>query len=283
MTGVQATGIDGGGSIKADAQTRDGITIVYEHWKVPDPSTRIALLHPLGLDSNFWRPVAERLNGSAEIIAMDCRGHSRSEKPAGPYSVEQFAADLADIMDEIGWDTAIIGGASLGGCVALAFAAAYGDRLDALALMDTTAWFGPGAAEAWADRADKAVDVGIRSLIDFNRMRWFSDAFIKSNPETVEAIMQVFAANDVEAYREACMMLGACDLRDVLDDFEVPVSVLVGRKDFATPIAMATALRDGIPGANFEVVEGARHLAAIEAPDIAAGKLRELIGQLDQA
>lgn len=283
MTGVQATGIDGGGSIEADTQTRDGITIVYEHWKVPEASTRIALLHPLGLDASFWRPVAEQLNGSAEIIAMDCRGHGRSEKPAGPYSVEQFAADLADIMDEIGWDTAVIGGASLGGCVALAFAAAYGDRLDALALMDTTAWFGPGAAEAWADRADKAVDVGMRSLIDFHRMRWFSDAFIKSNPETVEAIMQVFAANDVEAYREACLMLGACDLRDVLDDFEVPVSVLVGREDFATPIAMATALRDGIPGASFEVVEGARHLAAIEAPDIAAGKLRELIGQLDQA
>ncbi|NND49722.1 MAG: lactone hydrolase, partial [Rhizobiales bacterium] len=174
------------------------------------------------------------------------------------------------------------GGASLGGCVALAFAAAHGDRLDALALMDTTAWFGPGAAEAWADRADKAVDVGMRSLIDFHRMRWFSDDFVKSDAETVDAIMQVFAANDVEAYREACLMLGACDLRDMLDDFEVPVAVLVGREDFATPIAMAAALRDGIPGASFDVIEGARHLAAIEAPDVAAGKLRELISRLDQ-
>lgn len=281
MAGVEATGIEDFPGERGQAETRDGITIAYERWHAPHPHARVALLHPLALDSTFWRPVAARMNGAAEIIALDCRGHGSSDKPEGPYSVEQFAADLADVMDEIGWETAIVGGASLGGCMALAFAAAHGNRLDALALMDTTAWFGPGAAEAWAIRADKAIASGMRSLVDFHRLRWFSDAFIRSNPETVDTVMGVFAANDVDAYREACLMLGNCDLRAILEDFEVPVSIIVGREDFATPIAMAAALRDGIPGATLEIIEGARHLAALEAPDLAAAKLRALIKQVE--
>ena len=67
--------------------------------------------------------MAERLAKDTAVVTFDCRGHGASDKPAGPYTVEQFADDIADMLDQLGWDKALVAGASMGGMVALAFAA----------------------------------------------------------------------------------------------------------------------------------------------------------------
>src|SRR6478752_3600745 len=93
----------------------------------------VVLIHSLAMDRRFWQPVAERLASHAPVLVYDCRGHGESDKPAGPYTVELFARDLADLLDRVGWSSALVAGASMGGCIALAFAAAYPARTAALA------------------------------------------------------------------------------------------------------------------------------------------------------
>src|SRR5204863_880589 len=138
------------------------------------------------MDRRFWQPVAERLASHAPVLVYDCRGHRESDTPAGPYTVELFARDLADLLDHVGWSSALVAGASMGGCIALAFAAAYPARTAALGLADTTAWYGPDAPAQWAERADKAVQSGLASLVGFQTTRWFGDAFRAGNPEIVK-------------------------------------------------------------------------------------------------
>ena len=87
------------------ARTADGTNIVY-HLRNPGGTRHVALVHSLAMDHSFWDPVAERLSASASILTYDCRGHGASDKPPGPYTVELFARDLADLMDHIGWPTA---------------------------------------------------------------------------------------------------------------------------------------------------------------------------------
>ena len=57
----------------------------------------------------------------------------------------------------IGWTSAVVAGASMGGCVSLAFAGRHSARVRGLGLFDTTAWYGAEAPAQWAERADKAV------------------------------------------------------------------------------------------------------------------------------
>ena len=95
------------------------------------------------------------------MLIYDCRGHGTSDKPAGPYTVELFARDLADLLDHVGWQSAVVAGASMGGCIALAFAAAYPARTAALGLIDTTAWYGAEAPQQWAERGARAADAGM--------------------------------------------------------------------------------------------------------------------------
>ena len=262
-----------------ETRATDGTKLRYKIW--PGNASggalpRIALLHSLAMDHSFWIPVVENINGAADVLALDCRGHGSSDKPAGPYTVELFAGDLAAVMDDAGWKNALIGGCSMGGCVALAFADAYPERVQALGLIDTTAYYGDDAPKAWEERAQKAAEGGMDKLIGFQKSRWFGDAFREAHPEVVDAAIKVFLANDVAAYGETCRMLGACDKRAAMAKFTFPTRVIVGEEDYAAPVAMAEAMRDGIKGASLLVIDKARHLTPLEVPELIAKELMDL-------
>ena len=254
---------------------RDGTRLAFR--LTGSGPVRVALVHSLAMDHSFWTPVAERLATAATVLTWDCRGHGASGKPPGPYAAGQFADDLADLLAGIGWTSAVVAGASMGGCVSLAFAGGHADMVQGLGLFDTTAWYGADAPAQWAERADKAVKDGLGGLVDFQKTRWFGDAFRHARPDIVEASVAVFLNNDVRAYAETCRMLGTADLRDILPAIKVPTRIVVGEEDYATPTAMADALHAGITGSVRTIYKGGRHLTPLEMPDRIANELRGII------
>jgi 3-oxoadipate enol-lactonase len=241
------------------------------------------LIHSLAMDRLFWRPVVERLADHAAVLTYDCRGHGESDKPKGPYTVELFAGDLADLLDHVGWLSAVVAGASMGGCIALAFAAAHPLRTAGLGLIDTTAWYGPEAPKQWAERASRAATAGMGALVEFQTTRWFGDAFRKQRPDVVKHCVDVFLRNEVAAYVETCNMLGAADLRAALPAMTMPTAIVVGEEDYATPVAMAEAMHQAIAGSTLTVLKGGRHLTPLEMPDAIAQELRALMQQANKA
>jgi 3-oxoadipate enol-lactonase len=68
-------------------KVRDGAQLAYEvRGRVKD-APPIVLIHSLGMDHAFWNEVAPALTETTAVLAYDCRGHGRSDKPAGPYRV----------------------------------------------------------------------------------------------------------------------------------------------------------------------------------------------------
>jgi 3-oxoadipate enol-lactonase len=230
------------------APTRDGARIGYTIVGDPAAKRRATLVHSVAMDRQFWLPVAERLAKDTAVLVFDARGHGASDKPKGPYTVEQFADDIADMLDHVGWDRTLIAGASMGGMVALAFAARHPARTTALGLIDTTAWYGPEAAKNWGDRANQAVEKGLASLLGFQTTRWFGDEFRTKRTDVVQQCTDIFLKNDLPAYVEACHMLGRADMRAALPNLKMPTAIVVGEEDYAAPVAMAQALHDGIAG-----------------------------------
>jgi 3-oxoadipate enol-lactonase len=267
-------------SSELEAKARDGTRLAYTLYDHPAPSHHIALIHSLAMDRSFWRPVAERLAVSACVLIHDCRGHGRSGKPQGPVTVERHADDLADLIDQLGWPTALVAGASMGGCIALAFAIRHPGRVSALGLVDTTAWYGPDAPKNWEQRANAALAAGLSSLTDFQVTRWFGDKFRAENPQVVKDCVDTFLRNDVGVYAQTCRMLGACDLRAGLAPIKVPTAIVVGDEDYATPPAMAEAMHKAIAGSTLTVLPGARHLTPLERPDQVAAELGQLLQRM---
>lgn len=238
---------------------------------------RLVLIHSLALDRSVWDGVVERLKADAEILTYDCRGHGRSERRATQFTAELFARDLAELMDHAGWQQATVAGCSMGGCVALAFGGLFPMRALALGLIDTTAWYGADAPAKFRERAEAARAKGMQGLIDFQVTRWFSDDFRAARPDVVERTGAIFVANDFDCYAASCALLGDADLRPHLPGFRMPVAIVVGEEDYATPVEMARQLHQAIPQSRLTVIPHARHLTPIEHPDAIASELRSLL------
>jgi 3-oxoadipate enol-lactonase len=248
------------------ARAADGARIAYALHGNAQAASRFALIHSLAMDHRFWNTVIAEMGTDAAVVAIDARGHGKSDKPSGPYHVDTFADDLGSVLDALGWETAVIGGASMGGSVAIAFAIHYPDRTRGLALFDTTAWYGPTAPTDWEERGQKAVSGGLGALIAFQETRWFADEFRRAHPEVVAECKYIFLSNDVPAYLETCRMLGNMDQRAGLAKINAPTQILVGEEDYATPVAMAQALDDAISSSTLRVLPRARHLSPLEFP-----------------
>jgi 3-oxoadipate enol-lactonase len=271
-------------SSTGNAIAPDGASIAYTlHAAQPRSGSparpRIALIHSLALDRSFWNDVVPLLTPHADVLTFDCRGHGQSAKVKMTYTAELFAGDLASLLDHVNWPNAVIAGCSMGGCVAQAFAGVYPDRAKALAVIDSTAWYGPTAPKDWRERAATAATKGLAALSAFQATRWVSDSFREAHPDVVRAHMDVFLANDVDCYRATCEMLGDADLRHYQASMRMPVSVIVGEEDYAAPVAMSEQIQKAVPGATLSVLSNVRHLTPVECPAVIAEKILGLLAQ----
>src|SRR5579863_8703158 len=93
--------------------TSDNCSIAYSLRRARQlGAQRLVLIHSLALNGSIWNGVAAKLDGQAEILTYDCRGHGESERVAESFTTELFAGDLAELLDHVGWQTAVVAGAS---------------------------------------------------------------------------------------------------------------------------------------------------------------------------
>jgi len=262
--------------------TADGASIAYTLHTAERPAglparRRIALIHSLALDRRVWDGVVPLLIPHADVLTYDCRGHGKSSRARMKYTPELFADDLASLLDHVKWPRATIAGCSMGGCVAQAFAGVYPDRAEALAVIDSTAWYGPTAPKDWRERAATAATKGFAALSAFQATRWVSDAFREAHPDVIRVYMDVFLANDADCYTATCEMLGDADLRHYQAAMRMPVSVIIGEEDYATPVAMSEQIHQAVANATLAVLPNVRHITPVECPAVIAEKILELM------
>ena len=94
----------------------------------------LVLLHGNGEDGTYFGPQVEHFADRFRVIAVDTRGHGMSPRGTAPFTLEQFATDLADFMDELGIESAHLLGFSDGANIALLFALAHPGRVRSLVL-----------------------------------------------------------------------------------------------------------------------------------------------------
>lgn len=245
----------------------------------------VVLLHPLALAGELWRPMGTALASDFGVFAPDLRGHGGTSWDRDEFSVQDMAGDLAQALDTLSLRQVHLLGMSMGGSVAMTFAALYPERVRSLTLADTTAWYGEQAPAVWADRAEKAASVPRDRQVTFQVDRWFSDGFAADHPTEVRRVVDIFVATDSQAHAAACRMFGRMDVRDLLPAITARTLVLVGEHDYATPPAMADVLTRAIPNATLRVLPDLRHMSLVEQPELVAvirDHLRELPTEVSQ-
>jgi len=121
--------------------------------------------------------------------------------------------------------------------------------------------------EAWEERAQTVRADGVSAIAEAVLERWFTSAFREDHPETLEWAGRMLRETPPEGYAGCCEAIRDADLRDRLDAVGATTLVIAGADDPATPPEHGELIRDSIPGASFEVIPNAAHLANIEQPE----------------
>ncbi len=231
----------------------------------------VVLVHAFPLDRRMWQPVVAELS-TARFITPDIRGFGAAPLGA-PWSVDDAADDLAALLDRLHLPRATLGGLSMGGYIAMAFARRHPDRLAGLILADTRMGADTAEARAGRDRAIAQIaDRGVHSYVE---------EFVPKLAVTAKAREYALAIATLQTPTAIAAALAA--LRDRPDAAEglavlrVPVLVMVGAKDELTPPAEAQKITAAVPGAQYVEIPEAGHLACLDAPGAFAHAIKNFM------
>ena len=241
-----------------------GIEIGYDDVGSGDA---VVFLHGFPHHRALWASQVAALVDRARCIAPDLRGFGESSVHP-PYSVDQYADDLAALLDSLRIERAVVCGLSMGGYVALAFWRRHRARVRALILMDTRA--GNDSAEG-RERRDQLIALarqrGSEAVADAMITGMVGKRTREKCPEVVDDVHRMLESAPVDG------VVGALEaLRDrpdstaTLETIDVPTLIVVGEDDVLTPPGEAMLLHAGIRGSTLEVIAGAGHVANVERP-----------------
>ena len=246
----------------------NGIELYYESHGEGEP-----LLFISGLGGHLAEIpyLVESYRQHFRFIPFDARGCGRSDKPAGEFSITQFADDAAALMDALGIESASIYGSSMGGMVAQELTLRHPQRVRALILGCTTAGAARGAPPLpeTIQRAARALQLSGEEAMAAGWALGYSREYIESHYDRLLARSQnasQFAAPPDSWLRQAAAA-SKHDTYDRLNQIACPVLIIHGSDDVMLPVRNAELLRDGIPHAELHILPGMGHGYNLEAQE----------------
>lgn len=243
----------------------------------------VILLHAFPFKAEMWRGQLEAVPPGWRFIAPDLRGFGRAhllrlktEEDAPPLTVDDYAADVAALMDALKIDDAVIGGLSMGAYVAFALFRQSPGRFAGMILADTRSQADtPQAREARVQMRALLAERGPSAVADQMLPKLFS---ANAPPEVVAAARQTIESADPAAIDAAIgALMTRPDSTPDLPRMARGTLVIVGEEDAITPLADARAMQAAIPRSTLTVIPGAGHLSNLERPEIFSRALADFL------
>ena len=260
-------------------------TIAYLD-SAPGDGTRraVVLLHAFPIGASLWEPQLRHMPAGWRLIAPDLRGFGGSTEldTVSNASMADYAEDVVDLMDELGVQRAVIGGASMGGYAAFALLQAASGRADGLILANTRA--GADSPESRANRRNMLAMLDREGPSGVSRdmmPRLLGKTTLETNPEVEPFVRRLIKQQSPTAIRTAIhRMMHRPDSTPLLPSIKVPTLVITGDEDTMIPVDESRAMAGAIPGATLVIVPRTGHLANLEQPDAFNHAFHEFLTKL---
>ena len=258
--------------------TRSGLRFPYIE-QGDAAGTPVIFLHGVTDSHRSWELVFPYLSPSLRAIAMTQRGHGEASKPDAGYSSSDLAGDVAEVMDALEIQSAVIVGHSMGSFAAQRFAIEYPDRVAGLVLV------GSFATCADNEGVKQFVAEAIEGLTDPIPAEFAAEfqASTVAKPISDEFFAQAVAESlkaPARVWQAACRSMIETDHRPLLDRIKARTLLIWGDKDAYFSIDEQERLLAGIEGSWLEIYEGIGHAPHWEEPERTAAEIENFVNSL---
>jgi 3-oxoadipate enol-lactonase len=242
----------------------DGRTVGYRLLGNP-ANPLLVLAHPLGMSQAVWDELLPMLLPHYRVLSWDLPGHGSSAAWNGEEITPASLADeLLALVEQAGVERFHFVGTSIGGVIGQQLLGQAPERLLSATLTNTGAVI--GTAQAWQTRAAAVRQQGLPVMAVDIVPRWFSPVACGAQPALIKGWNTIMGRGDANSYALLCEMLGRVDFSEQLKDHSVPLLLIGGCDDVATPPASLKALAQCCGVGEPVILEQVGHVPSVEAP-----------------
>ena len=257
----------------SNVSLRTGVRLRYAYQGDPKGEP-VILLHGYTDSWTSYSTVLPLLDRKYRVYILDQRGHGESDRPAGAYAMQQFAADVVAFMDAMGIYQATIVGHSMGSFVAQHVAVAAPERVKRLVLS--------GSATTVRNSVVSDLQREVNALKDPIPEKFVRDfqvgmAFQPLTDEFVNTVVKESLTIPARVWREVMAEMLSPKSEAELTKIKVPTLILWGDKETVFPRAEQDRLLAALPNARLKVYEDTGHAMHWERPDRFAKDLQEFM------
>ena len=245
-----------------------GETYVYLEGGQGEP---LLLLHGFGANKDNFTLVARHLAPTCHVIIPDHIGFGESSRPANiSYAPVAQAERLHRFVKSLGLPRLHIGGSSMGGQIAMTYAALYPDQVQSMWLLD------PGGVwSAPPGELQELLKKGVNPLIAADTDQFAGIfSFVMSRPPLIpRPILNVMARErieNIELEKRIFQAIKTDNVEGRIAGLKIPTLIVWGDQDRAINVKTAPVLQRLLPGSRVIIMEGIGHLPMVEVPGAAA-------------
>lgn len=240
------------------------------------PAPIVVFVHGIGTDSlaSFYLTLAAPLsNAGIEVVAYDLKGHGRSDRPTGGYSVEGFSADLAAVLDGLELDRPVhLVGNSFGGTIAFHYAWKHPERVASIVSIESEP-----ATENWSWKMTQLLQFTMEMLEREDTYEW-----IAANQGTHHARLARTAADRLKSTGMLDEIpSGEMMSEEDLQTITCPVLNIIGGSGYQAEAPHM--LQSLLPNCRTEILEGQDHSVLVEAHRVVRDIVLEWVGDHEPA
>lgn len=235
---------------------------LFYQWDGPENAPVVVFSNSLGSTHRMWDPQLSDFSRHFRVLRYDGRGHGQSSATPGPYTIEQLASDVVQLLDALKLERVYFCGLSMGGMIGIHLGAAHAARLHKIVLCNTAAKI--GTPDVWNARITAVQTGGMKAVAGGVIDRWLTVGFRTAHPGETAQVLSMLEGCDPAGYAASCCAVRDADFRQKLGAVHVATLVIAGTHDPATPAADGRLLSEQVRGAKYTELSAA-HLSNIEA------------------
>jgi len=236
------------------------------YYEIHGEGEPLLLIHGLGSSSQDWEFQISKFSKFYRVIAIDLRGHGKSDKLTATYSIRNFADDCALLINELNFDSLNVMGISMGGAVGFELAINYPSLINSLIIINMGVKI---RVKTLSEKFTFFTRVFIVSIMGMKKMGEFLAPKLFPSPEQENLknlVISRWAKNDKKSYLISLKSLKNWSVEEKLEKIQCKTLIVASDGDYSSVESKKEYLQK-IPNGQIVIIKNSHHAVPMEKPE----------------